>query len=149
MWYKEPGQPLFLFGVTMQNHSSYDYAGDNFTKTIDAFDFINRFTNMFNGMILMSDVIYILTVFGVLHRGEGIAKLALQPVTGRTHQLRVHCAYMGFPILGDPQYGSEASRAFSLEKGLTSQLLCAKRLEFTHPITGENLILESTMEAAL
>lgn len=37
-----------------------------FTKTIDAFDFINRFTNMFNGMILMSDVIYILTVFGVL-----------------------------------------------------------------------------------
>ena len=74
------------------------------------------------------------------------SKLELRPVTGRTHQLRVHCAYQGFPILGDPQYGSEASRALSLEKGLTSQLLCAKRLEFTHPITGAPMVLESMMD---
>jgi tRNA pseudouridine32 synthase/23S rRNA pseudouridine746 synthase len=39
-------------------------------------------------------------------RAEGHTWLALQPLTGRTHQLRVHCAEMGFPILGDPIYGS-------------------------------------------
>jgi len=74
------------------------------------------------------------------------AKLALRPITGRTHQLRVHCAHMGFPILGDPQYGTEASQELSAQLGLTAQALCAKRLEFTHPITGTPLHLESQMD---
>jgi tRNA pseudouridine32 synthase/23S rRNA pseudouridine746 synthase len=42
--------------------------------------------------------------------GRDIAWLALEPVTGRTHQLRVHCAAMGFPIFGDDIYGNEASQ---------------------------------------
>lgn len=87
--------------------------------------------------------------FTVLARCEGFAKLALRPITGRTHQLRLHCAYMGFPILGDPQYGSEASQAFSARLGLTSQLLCAHSLEFAHPITGTPLRLTSHLEASL
>ena len=85
------------------------------------------------------------TQYRVLRRGE-ISLVALTPVTGRTHQLRVHCAHMGFPILGDPQYGSAESIAYSQSLGLTGQRLCAKRLEFTHPITDEHLILESAME---
>ena len=85
-----------------------------------------------------------ITEYEVLERQEGYTKLQLRPITGRTHQLRVHCAYLGHPILGDPQYGNEAS-AF----GLPSQILCAKRLEFDHPITGEHLILESNLEAML
>ena len=85
-----------------------------------------------------------ITEFRVLERGEKLCKLELRPITGRTHQLRVHCAYSGFPIIGDPQYGSEETKW-----GRESQMLCAKRLEFIHPITGENLILESRMEAAL
>ena len=52
---------------------------------------------------------------------------------------------MGFPILGDPQYGSETSTAFSREKGFETQLLLAKRLEFAHPITGEPLKLETKL----
>ena len=84
------------------------------------------------------------TEYRVLERFGSYTKLALRPVTGRTHQLRVHCAYLGHPILGDPQYGNEQSGF-----GLSSQMLCAKRLEFEHPLTGENLILESTMEATL
>ena len=80
----------------------------------------------------------------VLERMAGISKLALTPVTGRTHQLRVHCAHMGFPILGDPQYGYGAE-----DFDLPHQLLCAKTLEFVHPITGEFLILESKMDAGL
>lgn len=88
------------------------------------------------------------TEFRVLERGK-ICKLALRPVTGRTHQLRLHCAHMGFPILGDPQYGSGESQAFSAQLGLESQLLCAKRLEFVHPITKEALVLESRMDAGV
>jgi len=87
-----------------------------------------------------------LTEFCVLERRDICTKLALRPVTGRTHQLRVHCAYMGYPILGDPQYGSEESRAYSQKLGMTSQMLCAKQLEFTHPITGRKMILESKMD---
>lgn len=81
-----------------------------------------------------------------LERNDSFCKLALRPVTGRTHQLRVHCAYMGFPILGDPQYGSEDSQAFSHTLGLTHQMLCAKRLEFKHPITGQTMMPESRMD---
>ena len=89
------------------------------------------------------------TEFTVLERRENICKLGLRPVTGRTHQLRVHCAHVGYPILGDPQYGSEASKAYSEVLGLPYQMLCAKKLEFRHPMTGESLILESEMDVQI
>lgn len=89
------------------------------------------------------------TEWRVLERNAKLCKLSLRPVTGRTHQLRVHCAYMGFPILGDPQYGSAESQVFSKELGLPHQMLCAKRLEFVHPITSEQLVLESEMDAKI
>ena len=81
------------------------------------------------------------TEYAVLERQEGVTKLALRPITGRTHQLRVHCAYMGYPILGDPQYGTA-----ECIRGLPYQQLCAKKLELHHPVTGEVLILESKMD---
>ena len=85
-----------------------------------------------------------ITEFRVLQRLEGCTKLALRPITGRTHQLRVHCAYMGFPILGDPQYGNGAA-----DFGLAYQMLCAKEIEFIHPITGKNMMLESKMDTEI
>lgn len=85
-----------------------------------------------------------LTRYRVLSRREKTAVLTLMPVTGRTHQLRVHCAYMGFPIVGDPQYGSPESQAFSREMGAASQLLCAKILRFSHPITKAPVEIAST-----
>ena len=87
-----------------------------------------------------------ITEYRILGREEKLCKLELHPITGRTHQLRVHCAYMGYPILGDPQYGSEASQAFSAEFGLQHQLLCAHSLELIHPITGEHLLIKSHMD---
>ena len=87
------------------------------------------------------------TAYRVLGRRNGYSKLALTPVTGRTHQLRLHCAHMGFPILGDPQYGTDASQAFSAELGLFTQLLCAHAIRFSHPITGESLHITSRMDA--
>ena len=89
------------------------------------------------------------TKYRVLERRGEICKLELRPVTGRTHQLRVHCAYKGWPILGDPQYGSVQSCTFSRELGLTHQLLCAKRLEFIHPVTGEEMYLQSGMDVQI
>ena len=86
------------------------------------------------------------TEYRVLERIQKLCKLALRPVTGRTHQLRLHCAYMGFPILGDPQYGTMESQALSESLGFHHQLLCAKSLEFQHPVTGETLTLESQFD---
>ena len=86
------------------------------------------------------------TEYQVLDTDGGISKLALRPVTGRTHQLRVHCAHMGHPILGDPQYGTEESQALSENFGFSHQMLCAKKLEFMHPVTGVPMTLESGMD---
>ena len=81
------------------------------------------------------------TRWRLLERGGPLCRLALEPVTGRTHQLRVHCAYVGHPIAGDPQYGREETLY-----GFAYQQLCAKRLEFTHPMTGAMMILESGLD---
>ena len=81
------------------------------------------------------------TEYRVLQRLDGYSRLALVPVTGRTHQLRVHCAYMGFPILGDPQYGTEESQALSAQLNLHHQHLCATTSTFPHPITGVMLTI--------
>ena len=67
-----------------------------------------------------------------------VSLLRLRPITGRTHQLRVHLAHIGCPILGDPQYGTPLER-------LTQQL-CARTLRITHPFTGEALEFTSKQE---
>lgn len=89
------------------------------------------------------------TEYRVLECDGKLSKLELRPITGRTHQLRVHCSYMGWPILGDPQYGSEDSMAVSDSMEVPHQLLCARKLVFTHPVTGENMVLESHMDATI
>ena len=77
-----------------------------------------------------------LTQYRVLERARKTALLELHPLTGRTHQLRLHCTASGFPILGDPQYTSPDASAYSAAHGLLTQQLCAASLEFTHPVTG-------------
>ena len=85
------------------------------------------------------------TRYRVLERFDGHSLVELEPLTGRTHQLRLHCAHLGCPILGDPQYGSAESMAYSERFGYTYQRLCAKRIEFVHPLTGEPITIESTL----
>ena len=87
------------------------------------------------------------TQYRVLQRWENRTLLELRPITGRTHQLRLHCAHMGFPILGDPQYGTEKSLELSKEMGFSYQRLCAKSVTFTHPITGQRLTVTTNMTA--
>lgn len=89
------------------------------------------------------------TEYRVLERRGHVGVLELRPVTGRTHQLRVHCAYQGFPILGDPQYGTEESIELSRELGCTHQMLCAGAVELIHPVTGEHLVIRSGLEGLI
>ena len=89
------------------------------------------------------------TKYRVLERTDAFCKLELQPVTGRTHQLRVHCAHMGCPILGDPQYGSLESQHLSRQLGLSGQMLCAKTIAFAHPVTGEAMVISSHRDVGI
>ncbi|MCQ4159432.1 RNA pseudouridine synthase [Roseomonas sp. GC11] len=72
-----------------------------------------------------------LTRWRVRGRGEGLTWLELRPETGRTHQLRVHCAAQGWPILGDPFYGPKAPGA--LQAGGLHLLARAIELPFSPP----------------
>jgi tRNA pseudouridine32 synthase/23S rRNA pseudouridine746 synthase len=75
-----------------------------------------------------------LTRFEVLRRQTDRTRLLLKPVTGRSHQLRIHMRELGHPILGCDMYAHEA--ALKLSPRL---LLHATTLQFTHPGTGESL----------
>ncbi|MGN6424484.1 MAG: pseudouridine synthase [Asticcacaulis sp.] len=79
-----------------------------------------------------------LTRYRVLARGEGVTRIALEPVTGRSHQLRVHMAALGHPILGDPFYAPPEVQAMSARL-----LLHAAALSLPHPHSGETLRFES------
>jgi 23S rRNA pseudouridine955/2504/2580 synthase len=82
------------------------------------------------------------TITRAAHRA---AWMALQPHTGRTHQLRAHMKAIGHPILGDPKYGDETSAPLS--EGLKLQLH-ARRLELPHPSRGQ-LVLEAPLSPEL
>ena len=89
------------------------------------------------------------SAYRVLEKRGKVARLELKPLTGRTHQLRLHCSHMGFPILGDPQYGSEESQAFSLQFGLPHQQLCAFSLSFRHPLEEKQVEISSRRDVSL
>jgi 23S rRNA pseudouridine1911/1915/1917 synthase len=74
--------------------------------------------------------------------GTVITRLALHPLTGRKHQLRVHMAGLGTPILGDRQHGA-ASLPIARELGLRRMALHAGTLAFRHPVTGARLSFEA------
>lgn len=90
-----------------------------------------------------------LTRYETIVRGETVSLVRLWPLTGRTHQLRVHCAHMGASILGDPQYGSEESIAYGKKFGCESQQLCARSLSFRHPLTDAAMTLTSRQKLIL
>ena len=71
---------------------------------------------------------------------RGYSHILCRLETGRTHQIRVHMASIGHPLLGDFTYGAP-----SPEKGLEGQCLHARRLRFVHPRTGEHILLETEL----
>ena len=80
------------------------------------------------------------THWEVLARYRGYTQLRCRLETGRTHQIRVHMAHIGHPLLGDYTYGAPAP-----DKGLTGQCLHARRLRFVHPASGESMAFEAPL----
>ena len=79
------------------------------------------------------------THWSVITRSKSTTRLALKPITGRTHQLRVHCAHpqgLGMPMVGDELYGVIGERLH----------LHAHKLEFTHPTSKELITIEAPVD---
>jgi 23S rRNA pseudouridine1911/1915/1917 synthase len=82
--------------------------------------------------------------------GAVAAQLDCRLATGRTHQIRVHLAHAGHPLIGDPVYGGRAGRgAAARAAGFARQALHARLLGFAHPASGEHLVFASPLPADL
>ena len=91
-------------------------------------------------MAIVSDGRYAKTHYRVLEEFDKFSYVELTLFTGRTHQIRVHLASIGHPILGDPIYGPQKSMW-----GLTKQTLHAKVLGFEHPTTSQYVEFNSDL----
>ena len=69
--------------------------------------------------------------------------------TGRTHQIRVHLAHLGFPIAGDDKYGDFARNKALMKQGLKRMFLHAHSIAFAHPLTGEPMHLVAPLAKEL
>ena len=74
------------------------------------------------------------THYRTIKQGNNLSLIELELDTGRTHQIRVHMAHLGHPLLGDDLYGGNMDY-------IQRQALHAFRLSFKHPMTGENLVI--------
>ncbi|HBZ07281.1 RluA family pseudouridine synthase [Massilia haematophila] len=92
------------------------------------------------------------TVFSLLRKWEEFALLEAELKTGRTHQIRVHLASSGFPILGDEKYGDFAlnkqlQKATETRGALRRMFLHAHKITFTHPDSGAKMTLQAPLPA--
>lgn len=96
-----------------------------------------------------------LTSYAVVKSGGGLARVVIELGTGRTHQIRVHFADRGYPVVGDVMYGGQRWGSIrdkhlrDLSRGLNRHALHAARLEFAHPVTGAAMQLESPLPPEL
>lgn len=87
-----------------------------------------------------------ITRYRVVEEAAGASLVEVEIPTGRSHQIRVHLAEAGHPLLGDERYGGPLVWA---ETAIARPLLHARRLCLRHPVTGENLLLEAPLPADL
>ncbi|MBU0732504.1 RluA family pseudouridine synthase, partial [Patescibacteria group bacterium] len=87
-----------------------------------------------------ADTKYAKTAYKTLKRTKNFSLLELSPYTGRTHQLRVHLAYLGYPILGDSKYGKKDS--------FKRLALHAQEIGFIHPATAKPVHFTSKLPGA-
>ena len=92
------------------------------------------------------------TEFSIIERLRGATLVEARPVTGRTHQIRVHAKHAGFPLVGDDKYGDERAEALAATIGLRRLFLHAWFLSFTLPDVGRlelHAALDPDLETAL
>lgn len=89
------------------------------------------------------------TVFIRLQKFADATLVHALPKTGRTHQIRVHAAWLGHPLVGDDRYGdAESNRKFK-EKGYKRLFLHAEQLRFRHPVSGEMMVFTAPLPVEL
>jgi len=89
------------------------------------------------------------TIFYLKQNFAGFSLLEAQLITGRTHQLRVQLAHLGFPIAGDDKYGDFAFNKSLVKKGLKRMFLHSAETKLRHPVTGNPLKLVAPLPAEL
>ncbi len=89
------------------------------------------------------------TVFDLERACGAYSLLQAQLKTGRTHQIRVHLAHLGFPIVGDDKYGDFELNKRLAKQGMKRMFLHAWKLAFVHPVSGEPLQLEAPLPREL
>ena len=89
------------------------------------------------------------TLFRRIQQYQDTTLVSASPKTGRTHQIRVHAAWLGHPIVSDERYGSfELNREFK-KRGFKRLFLHAEKLEFMHPVTGKMLACNAPLPPSL
>lgn len=89
------------------------------------------------------------TIFRLLARWQNFSLLEAELKTGRTHQIRVHLADLGYPIAGDEKYGDFETNRLLARSGLKRMFLHAWKMRFTHPLKDEGLELEAPVPESL
>lgn len=89
------------------------------------------------------------TRFKVLEKFQDATLVQASPITGRTHQIRVHAQYTGHPIAWDDRYGDRRFNAYTGKVGLNRLFLHAANIKFTHPGSEEKMDISAPMEARL
>lgn len=114
------------------------------TKTSGTIDNYLGKVHVYQGQALWGEVdpskgAHARTEWKVIQTGKETALLLCQPITGRTHQIRVHCSGMGHPILGDYQYG----RKFRSKCRPQRCMLHACEVSFIHPVKGTTVVIQA------
>ncbi|KAF3976898.1 MAG: 23S rRNA pseudouridine(955/2504/2580) synthase RluC [Methylococcales symbiont of Iophon sp. n. MRB-2018] len=89
------------------------------------------------------------THFRRIQKYPSLTLVEASPKTGRTHQIRVHAAWLGHPIVGDSRYGDEEINKKLRKKGFKRLFLHAQQLQFVHPVTGEKICFKAPLAVEL
>lgn len=142
------GRKYFALLVSTPRGKNTHFGEDTFT--IDAP--IGRHSTQRTKMAVVADGRRAVTHGRIIERLSWAIAVEFRLETGRTHQIRVHCAHRGAPIIGDLVYGNDAILPRTLElaaQRFGRQALHAATLAFLHPVTGEQLSFNSPLPAEL
>lgn len=89
------------------------------------------------------------TRFKILEKFADATLVQASPITGRTHQIRVHTQYVGHPIAWDDRYGDRRFDAYTAQFGIDRLFLHAANIQFTHPASGEKMEINAPIDAKL
>jgi 23S rRNA pseudouridine955/2504/2580 synthase len=119
--------------IDLPLHKATDGAGERNVRVVDAGHADGRRS---------------ITLVKVARRLAGYTLLDVTIKTGRTHQIRVHLAHSGHPIVGDPKYGDFGhNKALARSHGAQRMFLHAGQLSFAHPASGERITLQAPLPA--